>query len=164
MRNFIFIFATLLTLIIPPVNQRVPPKESGPLILAAGKVTKLAPLPIPEVAAVDTLEPVYVAPVVIPVAPVAPVVVPTPVAVPVSDSGCGDNYMANYIYMHESGCRLNAIAPNGACGIGQAWPCAKLPCSLSDYACQNAFFTDYANSRYGGWAGAYQPWLQTQWW
>lgn len=79
--------------------------------------------------------------------------------------GCGDNAQANFIYMHESGCRL--IAPNGSgCdGIGQACPASKIynACPNMDYACQNAFFTNYAN-RYGGWAGAYTFWIANSWW
>ncbi len=78
-------------------------------------------------------------------------------------SGCGDNSYANYIYMHESGCNLNAVNAGGCRGIGQACPGSKLPCG-ADYACQNAFFTQYANATYGGWAGAYNFWLNNHWW
>jgi hypothetical protein len=78
-------------------------------------------------------------------------------------SGCGDNSMANYIYMHESGCNLNAVNAGGCRGIGQACPGSKLPCG-ADYACQNAWFTNYANQRYGGWQGAYNFWLANHWW
>lgn len=78
-------------------------------------------------------------------------------------SGCGDNQYAHFIYMHESGCNLNAVNAGGCRGIGQACPGSKLPCG-ADYACQNAFFTAYANSAYGGWAGAYNFWLAHRWW
>lgn len=78
-------------------------------------------------------------------------------------AGCGDNSYAQYIYQHESGCNLNAVNAGGCRGIGQACPGSKLPCG-ADYACQNAFFTKYANDRYGGWAGAYNFWLQNNWW
>lgn len=77
-------------------------------------------------------------------------------------SGCGDNAYANYIYMHESGCNPSAVNSIGCRGIGQACPGSKLPCG-ADYACQNAWFTNYAN-RYGGWAGAYAFWLAHSWW
>lgn len=92
--------------------------------------------------------PVYVAP----VAPVSSVV-----------AGCGDNEYAQYIYSHESGCNLNAVNSIGCRGIGQACPGGKLPCG-ADYACQNAFFTNYAVTRYGSWAGAYDFWVNNHWW
>lgn len=81
-------------------------------------------------------------------------------------AGCGDNYYANYIYSHESGCNLYARnKSSGACGVGQALPCSKLTnvCDLSSYTCQNNFFTNYVNSRYGGWRGAYEFWLANKW-
>lgn len=80
-------------------------------------------------------------------------------------AGCGDNTYANYIYSHESGCSTDSInAGSGACGIGQALPCTKLPCSLSDYTCQNTFFTAYAMARYGSWANAYDFWVANHYW
>jgi len=78
-------------------------------------------------------------------------------------SGCGDNSYANFIYMHESGCRTTAMSPNGCYGIGQACPASKLSFCGADYACQNAFFTAYAG-KYGGWAGAYAFWTSHGWW
>ena len=78
-------------------------------------------------------------------------------------AGCGDNFYANYIYMRESGCNLNAVNPIGCRGIGQACPGSKLPCG-PDYACQNAFFTSYAMGRYGSWEAAYNFWLKNHWW
>ena len=71
----------------------------------------------------------------------------------------------SFIYMHESGGRTNAInASSGACGLGQALPCSKLPCTLSDYACQDAWFTNYMLSRYGSWENARSFWLSHSWW
>jgi TolA-binding protein len=80
--------------------------------------------------------------------------------------GCGDNAMANYIYTHESSCNLSVVNAEGCIGIGQACPASKLTavCPGLDYACENAFFTDYANTRYGGWEGAYAFWTQNHWW
>jgi hypothetical protein len=86
---------------------------------------------------------------------------PTPVAAAVA--GCGDNTYANYIYMHESGCRPAAVNSIGCRGIGQACPGGKLPCG-ADYACQNAYFSNYAIQRYGSWANAYNFWLGHKWW
>lgn len=82
---------------------------------------------------------------------------------PITVAGCGDNPYATYIYQHESGCNLNAVNAGGCRGIGQACPGSKLPCG-ADYACQNAFFTAYANSAYGGWYPAYLAWLSKHWW
>jgi hypothetical protein len=71
----------------------------------------------------------------------------------------------SFIYSHESGNRTSAInASSGACGLGQALPCSKMGCSLSDYACQDAFFTNYAMQRYGSWENAKAWWLVHSWW
>jgi LysM repeat protein len=91
----------------------------------------------------------------------APVTTAYPAA-PATVAGCGDNSYANYIYMRESGCNLNAVNASGCRGIGQACPGSKLPCG-ADYACQNAYFTSYA-AKYGGWAGAYAFWVAHGWW
>jgi len=70
-----------------------------------------------------------------------------------------------FIYDHESGNDPGAInAGSGACGLGQALPCSKLPCSLSDYACQDNYFTNYAITRYGSWQNAYYWWINHHWW
>lgn len=84
----------------------------------------------------------------------------------IASSGCGDNEYANFIYMHESGCNLNARNAGGCLGIGQACPGSKLTAVCPDlsYECQNSFFTAYANAAYGGWAGAYSAWISKGWW
>lgn len=72
-----------------------------------------------------------------------------------------------FIYTKESGNNPAAVnASSGACGLGQAYPCSKLQavCPNMDYACQDAFFTAYANERYGGWGGAYDFWVHNNWW
>lgn len=74
-----------------------------------------------------------------------------------------------YIYMHESGNNPAAVnASSGACSIGQSLPCSKLssicPNWQTDYNCDDQFFTDYANQRYGGWAGAQAWWESHKWW
>ncbi len=98
-------------------------------------------------------------------------VVSTPVAQgPVGN--CGDNYYASYIYGMESGgrvvgnCNPSAKNAGGCLGIGQACPGSKLiaACPGLDYTCQNAYFTNYAVSRYGDWAGAYNFWIGNGWW
>jgi len=71
-----------------------------------------------------------------------------------------------FIYMKESG--NNPLARNsaGCLGLGQACPGSKLlaVCPNLDYACQDAFFTNYALSRYGSWEGALAFWQSHNWW
>jgi hypothetical protein len=74
-----------------------------------------------------------------------------------------DNSYKAYIYQHESGNNPNAVNSIGCRGLGQACPGSKLPCG-SDYACQDAWFTNYALTRYGSWEAAYGWWVQNHWW
>lgn len=80
-----------------------------------------------------------------------------------ASAGCGDNQYKSYIYMHESGCRTTAVNSIGCRGIGQACPGSKLPCG-DDFACQDAYFSNYAINRYGSWEKAYQFWVKNRWW
>lgn len=84
-------------------------------------------------------------------------------AAPAGPRNCGDNPHKQFIYQHESGCRLDAVNSRGCRGIGQACPGSKLPCG-ADFACQDAWFSNYAVSRYGGWPQAHQAWLRQGWW
>lgn len=60
----------------------------------------------------------------------------------------------------ESGCRPNAVNPtSGACGIPQALPCSKMPCTLQDPVCQLRWMDSYVANRYGTWDNAYATWL-----
>lgn len=80
-------------------------------------------------------------------------------------SNCGD--AKSCIYQKESGNNPSSInRSSGACGLGQAWPCSKLrlSCSLTDYECQDAFFTKYAVDRYGSWDNAWSFWSANHWW
>jgi len=81
-------------------------------------------------------------------------------AQPVSDGG--DAKM--FIYNKESGNNPAAVNSSGCRGLGQACPGSKLPCSNTDYACQDAFFTNYMASRYGTWENAKAFWLGHSWW
>lgn len=87
-------------------------------------------------------------------------------AIPVAKAAPVDSNSAKmFIYMKESGNRTNAInKSSGACGLGQALPCSKMGCSLTDYACQDAFFTRYMLARYGSWENAQAFWLAHHWW
>lgn len=71
-----------------------------------------------------------------------------------------------FIYLKESGNNPLARNAGGCLGLGQACPGSKLlaVCPNLDYACEDAFFTNYAISRYGSWEGAYQFWLAHSWW
>lgn len=125
---------------IAPAPHVVVPKPQVPLPeTPLAHVEPLAPAPVP--------------------VPVVPVYVPPAPAI-----GCGsDPYMAQ-IYMHESGCNTASVNSIGCAGLGQACPGSKLPCSLSDWACQNAFFVNYANSVYGSPAAAWAAWQVKHWW
>lgn len=90
----------------------------------------------------------------------APQPQPVPQPAPVSD-----NAAKAYIYNAESGNDPAAINPSsGACGLGQALPCSKMPCSLSDYACQDSYFTSYMMGRYGTWEAAMYFHMANGWW
>lgn len=70
-----------------------------------------------------------------------------------------------YIYQHESGGNQYAINPSsGSCGLGQALPCDKMGCALSNYACQDQWFSNYAYRIYGSWAAAASFWRANRWW
>lgn len=72
-----------------------------------------------------------------------------------------------YIYMHESGNNPARYNSSGCLGLGQACPASKLlaVCPvITDYACQDAFFTNYALARYGSWEAALAFWQAHRWW
>ena len=71
-----------------------------------------------------------------------------------------------FIFNHESGNNPKRWNSEGCVGLGQACPASKLlaVCPNLDYDCEVVFFTNYANSRYGGWQGAYAYWLAHHWW
>ena len=71
----------------------------------------------------------------------------------------------DYIIRKESGWNPNAVNKgSGACGLGQALPCGKVPGDPFNPVDNLAWATGYANSRYGGWGGAYQAWVSKGWW
>lgn len=81
------------------------------------------------------------------------------------DLGIGDAwYAVEYIGFKESSWNPTAINSIGACGLFQALPCEKMPCSLSDVACQVRWATNYATTRYGSWQQAYTFWIANNWW
>lgn len=83
-----------------------------------------------------------------------------------SGSNLDTNAAKLYIYMHESGNDPTRWNTSGCLGLGQACPASKLlaVCPTMDYGCEDAWFTQYAFSRYGGWVQAQQWWLRFSWW
>jgi hypothetical protein len=83
------------------------------------------------------------------------------VAVPVSD-----NWYKQWIYNEESGNNPTRTNAEGCLGLGQACPASKLlaVCPNEDYACEDAWFTNYMTARYGTWENAYAFHLRMNWW
>lgn len=127
------------------LHKQLQTKLSIKARIAQAVTAKAAPEPTPQ-------------PVATPVAPPpAPIVVPAPVVTASAAKA--------FIYAKESGNDPAAVNRySGACGLGQALPCSKMPCSLSDYACQDNFFTSYMLGRYGSWENAQAFWLSHNWW
>lgn len=86
------------------------------------------------------------------------------VAVTSASAGCNTgNPYKDFIYYKESTCNTRAVNSIGCRGIAQACPGSKLPCG-DDFACQDAWFTNYAITRYGSWEQAYYKWIAQGWW
>lgn len=81
-----------------------------------------------------------------------------------ASSQCGTDPYMSQIYMRESGCRVGAVNPIGCTGLGQSCPASKIAHCGLDWACQNAWFTNYANVRYGSPAAAWAFWQKNHWW
>jgi len=71
-----------------------------------------------------------------------------------------------YIVGHESSWQPDALNSEGCLGLGQRCPASVLQSDCPDLnaVCQLKHFTTYANSRYGGWWGAYSTWISQKWW
>lgn len=80
-----------------------------------------------------------------------------------ANSELSSNEYKAFIYQKESGNNPAAVNSRGCRGLGQACPGSKLPCG-NDYACQDAWFTNYAMTRYGSWEAAYNYWVKNHWW
>jgi len=84
---------------------------------------------------------------------------------PIIEQPISEEYAKAFIYMKESSNNQYAInTSSGACGLGQALPCSKMVCDLSDYQCQDNWFTNYAMQRYGSWVNAKIFWDCNNWW
>ncbi len=95
-------------------------------------------------------------------------ILPTPKPTPraVTTAPLPGNDYKLYIYNRESGNDPNRWNAEGCVGLGQAFPASKLlaVCPNLEYACQDAWFTNYAVARYGSWERAYQHWLVYRSW
>ncbi|GAA1913452.1 hypothetical protein GCM10009775_02660 [Microbacterium aoyamense] len=70
----------------------------------------------------------------------------------------------DYIVGRESGWNPNATnRSSGACGLVQVYPCSKLA-NAYDPVVNLGWANNYANGRYGSWAGAYNFWITNHWW
>jgi hypothetical protein len=80
----------------------------------------------------------------------------------------GDYAYANFIVSHESGWRPTAANASGAYGLCQALPGRKVATAGADWGSnpvtQLRWCDGYAQSRYGGWAAAYNHWLAYRVW
>ncbi len=99
-----------------------------------------------------------------PVAAARPAAAPVAAAPAVSYPSLGANAAKAYIYARESGNNPAATNASGCFGIGQDCNGRLRALCGTDYNCQDAFFTNYAMNRYGGWEGAYSFWVNHGWW
>lgn len=73
---------------------------------------------------------------------------------------------ARNIINNESGFNPGAInKSSGACGLGQALPCSKLPCPLSfkGVECQVQWVSNYIKGRYTNPLMAWAFWQENRW-
>lgn len=88
----------------------------------------------------------------------------TPVATVAAAYPVSNDAAKAFIYAHESGNNPNATSPNGCYGLGQDCNGRVRALCGADYVCQDAYFTNYALSRYGSWAAAEAFWQAHHWW
>ncbi len=80
-----------------------------------------------------------------------------------------DFFYVDYIISRESSWNYTATNPySGAYGLCQALPGSKMSSAGSDWETnpytQMSWCNSYAISRYGSWSGAYNFWLNNNWW
>lgn len=101
-----------------------------------------------------------------------PVVIPKPLPsgshedwMTAAGIGTDDFGYVDYIISHESGWDPSATnASSGSHGLPQALPYSKTGCDWIDAVCQLQWANAYAIARYGGWANAYNYWLNNHYW
>lgn len=130
---------------IKAVVQAIEPIRAAKVVF---KATKVLPKPVKAAPPPAVIQPVEQTP-----PPVPQIAAPAE----------APNDAKMWIYMHESGNNPAAVNSQGCRGLGQACPGTKLPCD-DDYACQDAYFTSYMQSRYGSWENAKEFWENSGWW
>jgi len=82
--------------------------------------------------------------------------------------GAGDYAYANYIVSRESNWHVTSQNASGAYGLCQALPGSKMASAGGDWATnpitQLRWCAGYAQSKFGGWGGAYNFWLSHHYW
>ncbi len=138
----------------PAVNAAV--EQTADPVADSVPVTDLAPVADPAPAPAPVAEAPAPAP--------QPAPAPEPAPAPVVTTGVADNAAKAFIYFHESSNNPNATNYLGCYGLGQ--DCSGQLRSLcgADWACQDRFFDNYAQARYGGWANAQAFWQAHNWW
>lgn len=80
----------------------------------------------------------------------------------------GDYAYANYIVSRESNWHVTSQNASGAYGLCQALPGSKMASAGGDWTTnpvtQLRWCSGYAQSRFGGWGGAYNFWLSHHYW
>jgi uncharacterized protein YabE (DUF348 family) len=80
----------------------------------------------------------------------------------------GDYAYANYIVSRESNWHVTAQNASGAYGLCQSLPGSKMASAGGDWATnpvtQLRWCAGYAQSKFGGWGGAYNFWLSHHYW
>jgi peptidoglycan hydrolase CwlO-like protein len=74
-----------------------------------------------------------------------------------------DYQYVEFIVQKESGWNPSALnRASGACSLAQSLPCSKIGADWQNPVTALRWANSYV-ARYGGWAGAYQHWLQFSW-
>ncbi|HET6924339.1 MAG TPA: LysM domain-containing protein, partial [Candidatus Saccharimonadales bacterium] len=133
---------------VPAADEQLPDRA----LPTPAPAPQPAPAPAPAASAPAPAETTESAP----VATVAPAKVSAPAVT--------GNAAKAYIYSHESGNNPAAVSPNGCFGLGQDCNGVVRAKCGTDYACQDAYFTNYAISRYGSWDAAAAFWQNNGWW
>lgn len=86
------------------------------------------------------------------------------VAQKIKDTFGSEWVLATELISRESSLNPQAINPtSGACGLGQALPCSKMKCELTDITCQLNWVRSYVSGRYGSLQAAINHHNMTGW-
>ena len=152
MRRLFTFIVILSTLFVLSDRLHVPPNRAAAQKPAAveqtHKKTAQKETPAPAAAPVVAPEPT-------PAAEPTPEPAPVEVPQPANDSEADAKA---FIYSHESGNVAHRYNSIGCYGLGQDCNGIVEGRCGADYACQDKFFTDYMQRRYGSWAAAKAFW------